>query len=153
MPVVDVATDEKPAAAEAATAPKEGLGDCETAPADEEAPVSKIRKILLKDAASSDCVGKIEKLKQEQAELQKTREALRAALRREQKKRSRLRVKARQLTNEDLLAILLMREPKSDASDARAEKRAGAESSSCASGSAESPMPKKQRHDEDPMEE
>ena len=114
MPVIDTTDDSarperEPGAEEAA-----GSSNSTTAEEDKLHPVSKLRRILSDPAKAADCDAIIEKLKAEQAELAKSKDTLKKQLRKEQKKRSRLRAKARELSNEDLLAVLLMRNKASE---------------------------------------
>ena len=125
MPVVDTTDDSarpepQPGAEEAA-----GSSNLAGGKDDQLQPVSKLRKILSDPNKAEDCDAVIAKLKAEQAELSKNRDTLKKQLRKEQKKRSKLRAKARELSNEDLLAVLLMRNKTAEAAASAESSRPG----------------------------
>ena len=83
----------------------------------------------------------IARLKAEQAELRAHRKRISKDLKNAEKRRSRLKKRARQLSDGDLVAVLQMREAQSASSAAENPGSAAASSSSAASSSAGSARP------------
>ena len=126
MPVVDTSDDS--AKPEAQPGAEEAAGSSNPTNHEEDDklhPVSKIRKILSEPNRAEDCDAVIAKLKAEQAAVSKNKDTLKKQLRKEQKKRSKLRAKARELSNEDLLAVLFMRNKASEAAASAETSRPG----------------------------
>ena len=63
-------------------------------------------------------LAQIQKLKQDQADARKVRQKIAKDLRNAQRRKRRLKTRARMLTNDDLVAVLLMRQKSGAAEDA-----------------------------------
>jgi len=63
-------------------------------------------------------LAQIQKLKQDQADARKVRQKIAKDLRNAQRRKRRLKTRARMLTNDDLVAVLLMRQESGEAEDA-----------------------------------
>lgn len=63
-------------------------------------------------------LAQIQKLKQDQADARKVRQKIAKDLRNAQRRKRRLKTRARMLTNDDLVAVLLMRQESGAAEDA-----------------------------------
>ena len=68
--------------------------------------------------ACDNILGNIQKLKAQQRELKEERKKISAQLRNEEKRRSRLRKRARMLSDNDLVALIKMRNASTEASSA-----------------------------------
>jgi hypothetical protein len=142
MPIVDVTSAEKDGTSAEAT--PAGSADRISESSSAEDHRSKLRKILQSEPATHDCGAHIGQLKKEQDTLKKQRATLQKELKTAQKRRSRLKSKARQLSNDDLMAVLMMREKEAEskAQDATAAlDGASTGAASSASGAAPSTAP------------
>lgn len=81
-----------------------------------------------------DILGSIQALKEQQKKLREERKLIAKKLKNEEKRRSRLRKKARQLSDQDLVALLKMRSDVQEAAASVEGDEAGSASSASSSG-------------------
>jgi len=123
MPVVDVAAENEPGPSAARAAPSTSIASTSAATAALEA-------LMVAD----NPVAELKDLKQKAAELRKEKQELNRALRNAQRRNKRLKEKAKQLSDADLLSVMLTRRDKK----ARLDELAGAQAAaaSAAAGAA-----------------
>ena len=91
---------------------------------------------------AEDFTGVLEQLRSEQHDLKDQKKKLARELRNAQRRRQRLRAKAKELSSEDLVSVLLMRQQDQTRRQARQEASAGDLSASAADDNAKaSPLP------------